>query len=126
MTPDKRILVAEDEELQRVHISRTIREMCGFEVMQAMNGKDALDILESGHRFDLLITDNHMPHLSGKELIEVLRGTDKYQSLPIIMITGGYNGDMEPFCRYHRASLLNKPYHRADLMELIIKLLKGV
>ena len=60
-----RILIAEDEEALRALTARALTD-AGHEVLTAIDGADALDILtREGGRFDLLLTDIRMPLMDG-------------------------------------------------------------
>ena len=67
-------------------VARHLRTMNApkLEVIQASDGEEAWDALHCGH-YDMLITDNEMPRLSGIKLVERVR--DSGMSLPIIMAT---------------------------------------
>jgi DNA-binding response OmpR family regulator len=60
----------------------------GFEVLQATNGKDALDIMDK-HHVDMVITDILMPEMCGYELTEEIRrwADEKYRHIPILMVS---------------------------------------
>ncbi len=84
------ILLVEDEEMVR-HLARQILEECGYTVIEARNGLDALEIYEqSDYKFDLLITDVVMPEMGGSQLAEILR--TKSTDLKILF-TSGYTDD---------------------------------
>ncbi len=71
-TGSETILLVEDEEAVR-NLSREILNSCGYDVLEAVNGVDALKIAEtSGVGIDLLMTDIMMPQMGGKDLAEKL------------------------------------------------------
>ncbi len=68
----ERILLVEDEEIVR-KLSRQILETCGYTVVEACNGVEALEICEQTDcHFDLLVTDVVMPKMSGRILVQKL------------------------------------------------------
>ncbi len=84
------ILLVEDEEMVR-NLSRTILEECGYTVIEAVNGAEALELCEKGeHKFHLVLTDVVMPKMGGRELAELLH--EKLPDLPILF-TSGYTDD---------------------------------
>jgi len=84
------ILLVEDEELVR-NLSREILETCGYTVIEARNGLEALEVCENGGcKIDLLMTDVVMPQMGGRELAEKL--TEKLPNLQILF-TSGYTDD---------------------------------
>jgi PAS domain S-box-containing protein len=84
------ILVVEDEPMVR-SLTRQILEECGYQVIEAGSGKEALEICEqSDCQIDLLMTDLVMPGMSGRELAEKLKTI-----LPQlkVLFTSGYTDD---------------------------------
>ena len=93
MTVIKKILVADDES-HILHVVSLKLRNAGFRVLTASDGQEALDIALA-ERPDLLITDYHMPQLSGLELCRKLRQEPATAKLPAIMLTArGYH--LEP------------------------------
>jgi CheY-like chemotaxis protein len=79
----KHILLVDDEPAVR-HALSLLLDCAGYAVETAASGEDALVRLEAS-RFDLLITDNLMPGMSGIELAEATRA--RTPELPIVMFT---------------------------------------
>jgi len=83
-----RILVVDDQPL----VARAVRAILvheGFQVETASNGREALNLLLSDPRFDLIITDVRMPEMDGLELLRQSRQLRK--DLPIIIMTAYTN-----------------------------------
>ena len=61
----------------------------GYEIEEAEDGQEALEILEEGEIPDLLITDSNMPRVNGLQLVRRLRESENsaLSTLPIIMLT---------------------------------------
>ena len=78
-----RILVAEDESDLNRFVSLSLKNN-GYEVTSCLNGKDALDKMET-EKFDLVLTDIMMPKMDGFELAESIRSFEK--DIPIIFMT---------------------------------------
>jgi two-component system chemotaxis sensor kinase CheA len=79
------VLLAEDSAPMR----EALREQCeqlGFQVLEATDGLEALELAKSG-RFDLVSTDAMMPNLDGYELTRALRQDPRHRDVPIIMIS---------------------------------------
>src|SRR5580698_6536946 len=78
------VLIVEDNELiRRVNAEVLIRS--GYEVNVAEDGAAAWDALQARH-YDLLVTDNEMPELSGIELLYKLHTTRT--ALPVVLASG--------------------------------------
>jgi signal transduction histidine kinase/CheY-like chemotaxis protein len=69
---DETVLLVEDDSDVRT-VSEQILNQFGYKVLQAANGKQALQIItENDKKIDLIITDVVMPEMSGKELVDIL------------------------------------------------------
>jgi CheY-like chemotaxis protein len=80
----KRILVVDDEPMVRALIARALADE-GYEVVAVTDGHAALDAARSAEvEFDLIVTNNYMPGLSGPELIARVR--QDFPNLPILHI----------------------------------------
>ena len=83
------VLVVEDEPMVRGIMSRTLRD-CGYAVLEAATGKEALEVIaaEDG-QISLLIADLVMPEMGGREM--AARAAEKWPSIPVLF-TSGYTG----------------------------------
>lgn len=80
------VLVVDDEALLRRMMRRTL-ERLGIEVIEAVNGVEAVETLKrSGDRVDLVLMDWNMPILSGEETIQGFR--EIYPEIPVIVTSG--------------------------------------
>lgn len=79
------ILLTEDDEAVRAFVRRAL-EIDGHDVTLAEDGGAALEILQSGEKFDLLLSDIMMPVMDGIGL--ALNVARDYPNLPILLMTG--------------------------------------
>jgi CheY-like chemotaxis protein len=84
-TGTERILLVEDEEIVR-HLTMEILELCGYTVIEAADGTEAIKLCEDGCEFDLLVTDVVMPNIGGRELVRRL--SEIIPSLRVIYLSG--------------------------------------
>jgi diguanylate cyclase (GGDEF)-like protein len=85
-TPKGRILVVDDDRLNRIKLSINLEE-AGCNVTLAENGAEALEKLRS-HAFDTVLLDLMMPVMDGFEVLEHVRADTALQRIPIIVISG--------------------------------------
>ncbi len=80
-------LVVDDSRAVRMLLSKTLAGL-GFDVTQASNGQEALDILVSpASSVELVLTDWNMPVMNGLDLLKAIRARPQFGSTPVIMIT---------------------------------------
>jgi two-component system, chemotaxis family, chemotaxis protein CheY len=81
----KRIMTVDDSATIRQMVALTLRD-AGYEVIEAVDGRDALERL-ARESVDMLVTDLNMPHLDGVGLIRAVRQQPANRFVPIIMLT---------------------------------------
>lgn len=81
----KKILIVDDE-ADVVEVVKMLLELEGYTVLEAFNGKEALEIVEH-EELDLIILDIMMPEIDGVEVCRRLRTNDKLDEVPIIMFS---------------------------------------
>jgi len=86
LTGQERILLVEDEESVRAFSARALKAT-GYEVFEANDGEEALEVLaDLDYQVDLIISDVVMPEMDGPTMLKVIR--DKMPNLKIIFVSG--------------------------------------
>ncbi|MBD8067124.1 response regulator [Devosia sp. PTR5] len=80
-----RVLTVDDSRTILAMLHHTLSN-AGFEVLQAEDGKQGLDMLRA-EAVDVVITDINMPVMDGIEFIRNVRATGQHNSLPILILT---------------------------------------
>ena len=81
-----RVLITDDEKIEREGIKFLLAQEEGeYEIHEAANGRQALNVLRS-EEIDFLLTDIKMPHMDGLELASKVR--EEYPNLPIVIFSG--------------------------------------
>ena len=113
------ILIVEDEPVLR-SMARDILEECGYRILEASSGREALDVWnQHAKEIDLLLTDMVMPDgISGADLVEKLLAS---QPRLKIVFTSGYTADAvnQEMLTRTGASFLSKPYAQAELTKTV-------
>lgn len=84
-TPTQRILVVDDSITTRT-LEQSVLETAGYEVLTAVDGQAAWEILQR-HGADLLLSDVEMPRVDGYELCEKVRESTRFAGLPVVLVT---------------------------------------
>ncbi len=119
---DESILFVDDEEMICAWV-RKILEQAGYQVTAMTNSLQAWELFESQpNRFDLLITDESMPVLSGHEIAS--RVKKLRPEIPIVLCTG-YSDSVTPESaeRYGIVEIVYKPFETDELIEIIRRVL---
>ena len=118
----KTILAVDDSASIRQMVSFTLRG-AGYEVVEAVDGQDALDKAKN-HDVNLILTDVNMPRMDGLALVKSLRGLPRYKTAPILMLTTESSDVMKAQGRASGASgWLVKPFDPKRLVEVVRKVI---
>jgi DNA-binding response OmpR family regulator len=119
----KTILVADDE-THILHVVSLKLRNAGFLVITARDGQEALEMaqMEKPH---LIITDYHMPQLSGLELCQRLKQDPATSTIPAIMLTArGYQLDPADTQQSGILCMLSKPFSPRQLLTTVNEVLE--
>jgi two-component system chemotaxis response regulator CheY len=118
----KKVLVVDDSALiHQMYKMVLMRYRC--EIIQALNGQDGLDKLEKNHDVSLMLVDINMPLMNGLEFIQKVKALEKYNNIPIIIVsTEGKEEDTKRGLALGAQGYVKKPFQPSDLHSLIGKL----
>jgi CheY-like chemotaxis protein len=118
MVAKKHVLVVEDHEPMLGAI-KSILEMRGYTVSTAVNGVDALQLMEET-RPDLLIVDILMPEMDGYTFYEEVRKRPAWRSTPLIFLTSmAEREDIQRGRKLGVHGYITKPFEPNDLLEAV-------
>ncbi len=80
------VLIVDDSRMARRQITKTLAKMGIEKITEAIDGEDALPIIEREY-FDLVVTDYNMPNMDGQSLARYIRTQSNQRSVPILMVT---------------------------------------
>ena len=122
-SPRGRILVADDEpHIRRILV--TLLEVAGFQVNQAEDGTQALEILAGDTSFQLALMDIMMPGYTVLEVLQKVRALPHRKDLPMVILTAkGQDADREAAFRLGASDFVTKPFSPKKLLVRIDQLL---
>jgi DNA-binding response OmpR family regulator len=122
--PKGRVLVADDEPHIR-RILATLLEAHGFEVDQASDGDQALEILSGDTPYRIALMDIMMPGKTGLEILQAVRPLSHRATLPMMILTAkGQDADREAAFRLGASDFVTKPFSPKKLLVRIDQLLE--
>ena len=116
------VLVVDDEAAIR-QIARRVLEDVGYQITEASNGLEGVEILAQGGPFDLLLADLDMPVLGGDEMVRRIRTTRP--GLKVLYVTAHIDSLMDTRPLRDGEAFLEKPFTGAGLREAVSLLLYG-
>ncbi|MBU0721268.1 response regulator [bacterium] len=81
----QRVLIVDDEFLNRRLLSKILLKE-GYEVLEANDGMDAIEILKI-HNIDLILMDLMMPKMDGFEATKLIKSEKKLSAIPLIIMS---------------------------------------
>jgi CheY-like chemotaxis protein len=115
------ILIAEDNKVNQL-IAKSILEGAGYKVLQAYNGKQALELYQT-NKPDLILMDVHMPEMDGYEATRAIRQwefTQELNPVPVVAITANaLLGDDKKCLGAGMTDYLPKPFREKDLLKIV-------
>lgn len=121
----KRILIAEDDPLN-MQLVREILKIHGYEVVEALNGREAVELAKST-KPDLILMDMMMPEMNGFEATRALRTDDSMRKVPIISLTASaMKGDIDDILAAGCDAYMSKPFKIPELLQLLDKYLTEI
>lgn len=88
----QKILIVDGNENVRTELAGAVKEL-GFESVEARDGAEALNLLNNENGFCLVVSDMALSEVRGYYMIQLLRNSEKYQQLPLIMTSDAISAD---------------------------------
>jgi CheY-like chemotaxis protein len=118
MAGHQSVLVTDDDEDLRMLCTLNL-ELGGFRVIQAANGKEALDVTRTEHP-DLILLDLMMPVMDGWECLAALKTDRVLKDIPVFVVTGKtVNEDHERAISLGAEAFIAKPFQNTALVTRI-------
>jgi two-component system chemotaxis response regulator CheY len=99
-------------------VLRGILSEQGFEVLEAEDGKEALERTRVVGSVDLMLVDWHMPVMNGIELVYAVRAEESFSGAMLMMVTTQHEeGDVEAALEAGAADYILKPFTKEAILE---------
>ncbi len=115
------VLIVEDEPVQREMMKELLQVMGVPQVLEAVDGNDALRVLGNS-QVDLVLTDVNMAGMNGIELVTRIRADKKYTHLPVIVQSGRSETYGDIALQRGADRFFSKPAEIDDLIDAIVEL----
>jgi two-component system chemotaxis response regulator CheY len=120
---DLNVLVVDDSNMARKHLSRVLNDIGINNITTAENGLQAIEQIQKSE-FDLIVTDLNMPEMDGQQLIEYVRKEMGNTYVPILMVTSEDNearlGNVQ---QAGVSAICDKPFEPQSVREILYRVL---
>jgi CheY-like chemotaxis protein len=113
------LLLVDDEEANRLLLTRRLEQAGNFHITQAEHGRQALNLL-SVERFDLVLLDMMMPEMDGLATLDAIKSNDDMKNTPVVMLTAAKDRTSILQClSLGAADYLIKPVNPVELKQRV-------
>ena len=121
----KTVLVVDDSSTMRQMVTYTLTT-AGYQVVEAGNGKEAVNKLNGGAKPALVVTDLNMPDMDGITVIQEIRKMPAFKFTPILMLTTESADDKKKAGQAAGATgWIVKPFNPEQMLKVVQKVLPG-
>ncbi len=116
---------ADDLQMMRDILVRNNKK---YTIEEVENGREAMDYLQqadvAGNLPCLIILDINMPVLDGKETLSLIKRSERYKHIPIVVFTTSASELDRMFCQRHNTTMITKPPNYSNLEATVMHLLE--
>jgi CheY-like chemotaxis protein len=125
----KTILWADDDSDDLMMMKEILlKNSRNYQIVEVHNGRAALDYLHDalGHSNlpSLIILDINMPILDGKETLSIIKKTNEFSQIPVVVFTTSSSELDKLFCKKMNVEMITKPPHYKSLEAAVLRLLQ--
>lgn len=112
-----KVIIADDSNIVLNFLKNSLNDK--FELIEASNGQDVINILNNGNIYALLL-DLNMPNLNGFDVLEYMKEKDLFKTISVVIITGDDTEEtIKKAFTYPIIDVLNKPFTNENINRII-------
>lgn len=116
-----KVLIVDDNKLN-IKVASRLLEPYKFMIDTVTNGKDCINKVKAGNKYDIIFLDHMMPEMDGIKTLEILKKLEDYTLPPVVALTANaITGMKEMYLSAGFDEYLSKPINMAELNKLINK-----
>jgi len=119
---NKKVLIVDDNNLN-LKVEKRLLNSYNISAEAVLSGLDAINLIKSGYKYDLILMDDKMPNMDGIETLKVLKTINSFNT-PVVIITATVeHGIKEKYINLGFDDYLAKPIEKEELKRIIKKYL---
>ncbi len=119
----KKVLIVDDNKLN-IKVARKALESFNFEIDEAYDGEECLDLVTSGNKYDLILMDIMMPNMDGEEAFKQLKEMPGFKTPTIALTADAIAGSKERYLADGFVDYIAKPFSREQIKEKLDQIFK--
>ncbi len=126
---DMKILVVDDMSTMRKIIKKMLKDLGLTNITEADDGEPAWEMIQNAHKsnepYEFIVSDWNMPDMTGLELLEKIRASEEFKTLPFLMVTAeSEQGNVVIAVKAGVSNFIVKPFSQELLVDKISKIFK--
>jgi two-component system alkaline phosphatase synthesis response regulator PhoP len=122
----RRLLLVDDDEAIREIAQLSLERVGDWSVVAVASGREAVEVVQTGASFDVVLLDVMMPELDGPTAMQRLRGGSLPSSVPVVFLTAKLQpADRERLHELGAAGVIAKPFDPMSLSSELERILEG-
>lgn len=117
-----KVLLVDDNKLN-IKVGMKLLQQYKVDVDTCDSGTACLDIINEGTKYDLILLDDMMPHMSGKETFKKLKKIDGFNTPVVVLTANAISGMKENYLMIGFDDYLAKPINKDELVKILNKFL---
>lgn len=119
---DKKILIVDDSNIIRNLMTKIFKNE--FEVIGAVDGAEALNIVNTHDDLYGILLDLNMPNVNGFEVLRYFRDHNLFAKIPVVVITGDDSKEtVQKVFEYSIVDVVNKPFNERDIKKAVTSMI---
>jgi CheY-like chemotaxis protein len=120
----KKVLIVDDNRLN-IKVARKALDSFHFDIDEAYDGEECVEMITSGNKYDLILMDIMMPNMDGEEAFEQLKQIPGFQTPTIALTADAIAGSKERYLGDGFIDYIAKPFSREQIKEKLDQIFKN-
>ena len=119
------IIIADDSKIVKNIIKKALSE--NFQILEASNGKEVIDLINSNNNIIGILLDLNMPYYNGYYVLDYFRNNVLVDKIPIAIISGDDTKDtIKNIFNYKIVDILSKPFTQEQIKDITNKMINNI
>ncbi len=126
MMKEKYLVYVDDDPDDRMLFKEAFESIPGYKLLTLVNGFELLLFLKQRNEQELpflVVLDINMPVMNGLEALSILKTSETYKNIPVVMFTTSANPDAVAYCRKLETEIIIKPTKYSEIRNVFTDLL---
>ena len=120
---DKKVLIVDDNKLN-IKVAKKALSSFDFQIDEAYDGEECLNLINSGKTYDLILMDIMMPNMSGTAALQKLKERSDFNTPVIALTADALSNSKEKYLNLGFKNYIAKPFNKEEIKKVIDEIFK--